>query len=61
MISLWYKMQRGIDLQILWPACKKHALDTDRAKAAFALHCFLDPAWLYLGEEEIYRRIDELR
>ncbi len=53
--------RRAIDLQVLWPACKKQASDLDHAKAAFALHAFNDPAWLSLGEGEIARRIDALR
>ena len=57
---MWHKRQRGIDLQILWPACKSKAPDMDRAKAAFAVHAFNDDAWLELGEPEICRIIEGL-
>jgi len=33
----------------------------DHAKAAFAYHCYNDPAWKALGDDEIYRRIDALK
>lgn len=52
--------RRQLDLQILWPTCKEHAQDMDHAKTAFAVHCYNDPAWLALGEAEIYRRIEAL-
>lgn len=51
---------RAIDLSILWPICKERADDLDHAKAAFASHAFNDPAWMFLGEDEIKRRIDAL-
>jgi hypothetical protein len=57
----WYARLRKIDLQILWPQCRERSPDMDRAKAAFAVHAFHDRAWLILGEQEIYRRIDELK
>ena len=56
----WHQRQRSVDLQILWPLCKKHADDIDHARAAFALHAFNDEAWVCLGEDEIKRRIDGL-
>lgn len=52
--------RRQIDLQILWPSCKKYAPDLDHAKAAFAMHAFNDEAWKSLGHDEIARRIDAL-
>jgi hypothetical protein len=60
----WHAHMRAIDLHVLWPVCAREAdarsLDLDCAKAAFAQHCFHDPAWLALGDEEIIRRIDAL-
>lgn len=58
--SAWYSYQRGVDLDTLWPECKKNASDLDQAKAAFALHAFNDPAWQCLGDEIIYIYIETL-
>lgn len=57
----WAARQRAVDLLTLWPACVEHAPDLDHAKAAFAAHAFNDPAWMRLGHDEVYRRIDALR
>lgn len=59
--GLWYARQRKIDLQILWPSCVAVARDLDHAKAAFAVHALGDPAWVFLGHNEAYRIIDELK
>lgn len=56
--SWWCARQRRIDLEILWPICRDGANDLDHAKAAFAVHAFNDPAWLELGEDEIFNIID---
>jgi len=53
--------RRSLDLEILWPICKEQAQNMDHAKAAFAYHCYNDPAWKALGDDEIYRRIDALK
>ena len=58
--SLWRAHQRKIDMEILWPLCYKGANDLDHAKAAFAVHCFNDPAWRELGEVKLYSFIDNL-
>jgi hypothetical protein len=47
-------------MRVLWPACKEKARDLDHARAAFARHARNDPAWLFLGEENLMRFIDEL-
>jgi hypothetical protein len=52
--------RRRIDIDILWPICVRGANDLDHAKAAFAVHCFNDPAWQELGEDAIIRFIDRL-
>jgi hypothetical protein len=39
------KRQRATDIEVLWPVCKAHAKSLDDAKAAFAVHVFMDPAW----------------
>ena len=60
LVALWHSKQRSVDLRILWPLCKKHAADMDKAKAAFAVHAFNDIAWMCLGRDEVARRIGEL-
>jgi hypothetical protein len=58
--GLWYAQQRRIDLLILWPCCVAAAPTLDLARGAFAMHALADPAWQFLGEDEIFRRIDRL-
>lgn len=60
MIAWWRRLQREMDLRILWPACRDAVPDLDIAKAAFAVHALHDPAWRSLGEDEIKRVIDGL-
>jgi len=57
----WWARQRAIDLKILWPECKAAAGgDLDRARAAFFLHAFNDPAWVCFYEEKVWSVIGEL-
>ncbi|WP_135210396.1 hypothetical protein [Vitreimonas flagellata] len=57
----WWARQRAIDLEILWPSCRDNAPDLDRAKAAFAVHAFNDPAWIgFYGRERLASFIDGL-
>lgn len=60
----WHRRMRAIDLDIMWPCCKREATrwgcGLDEARAAFATHAFHDPAWLALGEDEIRRQIDRM-
>ena len=58
--ALWYARLRNIDMQVLWPSCLAQARDLDHAKAAFAVHAFNDPAWMFLGRDAVYRAIDGL-
>jgi PIN domain nuclease of toxin-antitoxin system len=60
LFAWWRARQRAIDLDILWPACKAHAMDLDQAKAVFAVHAFHDPAWLSLGDRAIIDFIEGL-
>jgi hypothetical protein len=55
----WHARQRRIDLDILWPICRREANDLDHAKAAFAVHAYHDPAWLELGDD-LFPFIDRL-
>lgn len=59
-MAWWNARRRAIDLEILLPQCLAGANDLDHAMAAFATHCFNDPAWLALGEEELHCRLAEL-
>ena len=59
-LSPYYARMRKLDLAILWPELVKHAVDLDRAKAAFASHAFHDNAWLSLGWDTVYQLIDKL-
>lgn len=61
LLGSWYEHCRAIDVELLWPAILKHARSMDEAKAAFAVHAFSDPAWAHLGDEDVRRRIEELR
>jgi hypothetical protein len=61
---LWDAYRRKLDIQLLWPSCKKRAAevgsDIEVAREAFLLHALMDPAWVRLGEDEIRRQIREL-
>jgi hypothetical protein len=61
MMNWWRARLRRIDLEILWPTCKREAPDLDHAKAIFAVHAFNDPAWVSLGQARLIEMIDELR
>ena len=56
----WHARQRALDVQLLWPGCRRHAPDINVARAIFATHALSDPAWLALGPEEMARRIAAL-
>lgn len=56
----WYARLRKIDMEVLWPTCLAGARDLDHAKAAFAVHAFNDPAWLFLGRNAIHQIINGL-
>jgi hypothetical protein len=59
-LAWWRRRQRMTDLEILWPICLEQATDIDHARAAFAMHCFQDPAWLALGEDRMIEFIESL-
>lgn len=56
----WWARQRAIDMEILWPQCKRLAADLDHAKAAFAVHAFNDAAWVRHYQYDLYKVIDAL-
>jgi hypothetical protein len=58
--GLWYAQCRKTDMQILWPICVEQACDLDHAKAAFAVHAFNDPAWMFLGRDAVRQIIDRM-
>jgi hypothetical protein len=59
-LKLWQARQRRLDVEHLWPQCVAGANTVDHAMLAFTVHCFNDPAWLALGEEEIRHQITVL-
>jgi hypothetical protein len=68
-LSWWRAYQRKIDLNVLWPICKREAaaqFDNPEtalqlARAAFAVHVFNDPAWkLAMDEDSIIEFVDQL-
>jgi len=71
-LACWYWHTRRCDLSILWPACKEEARRRraemgwsyqdalNHARAAFAVHAYKDAGWLWLGDEEIKKRIERL-
>ena len=59
--GLWYARCRKTDLDVLWPSCVSQARDLDHAKAAFAVHAFHDPAWMFLGRDAVRRFVDDLQ
>ena len=59
-LAWWHARQRRIDMDILWPICRREANNLDHAKAAFAVHAYNDPAWMELGEEKLFAFIDGL-
>jgi hypothetical protein len=61
LLGFYYSRLRRIDLQVLWPACLDQTRDIEHARAVFAVHAFHDPAWLFLGGDEIIRTIDGLQ
>ena len=58
--GLWYARMRRLDLEILWPATRAWTISIHDARAVFAGHALRDPAWLFLGKEEVWRIIDNL-
>jgi hypothetical protein len=65
LVAAWQALTRRLDVRFLWPSCRDEAArrggSVDLARAAFAMHAYNDPAWLALGPDEIYRRIEGLK
>lgn len=57
----WYARQRHLDLELLWPAIRRHESDLSRARAAFGFHCLMTPAWYSLGLDQIENILRDLR
>lgn len=60
LIGWWRAKQRAMDMEILWPECKRLAPDLDTARAAFVMHAFNDKAWTSLGHDAMFDAIDNL-
>jgi hypothetical protein len=57
----WWKRQRKIDIEILWPECKKLAPTLHKAKLAFYNHANNTPAWFeYYDRYALRDFIDKL-
>ena len=58
----WWRRQRNIDLNVLWPECKRQCKDNlDHARGIFAVHAFQDPCWIeFYGEDRLKKFIDHL-
>jgi len=59
-VAWWYRRQRDMDMQILWPACVANARNIDHARSAFLLHAVNDRAWQSLGAKRMARIIANL-
>ena len=57
----WWRRQRALDLEILWPICKERAPTIDAARALFMYHAFNDTAWIGEYKSELPRIIGELK
>lgn len=63
---IWDAPRRKIDMQVLWPACKRaaetHDKDLDHARFAFMYHVANDPAWRSrYSEEELAKIVSEMK
>lgn len=56
----WRARQRRIDIEILWPSCLLASGNLWDARAVFALHTRMDPAWSDLREDEVCQIIEKL-
>jgi hypothetical protein len=52
-VGKYYARLRRLDIEVLWPAIKKEALNVDDAKLVFTHHADCDPAWIFLGSKKI--------
>ena len=43
--------RRQVDIDVLWPECKKSACDLNHARLAFRYHTLHDGAWTCLSDE----------
>ena len=59
--GMWYARCRKLDMELLWPSCLSQACDLDHAKAAFAVHAFNDPAWMFVGRAAVHECIEGLK
>jgi hypothetical protein len=56
----WNGRRRRLDLEILWPECRRLARDLPSARRAFEAHVVNDPAWTCLGDEHVKAIIEAL-
>lgn len=57
----WWARQRAVDLNVLWPQCKRLSPTIDHARAAFAVHAYSDAAWVREYGDRLADIIGELK
>lgn len=58
--AYWRRRQRKIDIEILWPECKKMTHNLDSARMVFIGHTMMDPAWSDLSYAEAIAIVNSL-
>lgn len=56
----WFARCRRLDIEILWPECKRNSKGLDRARVAFAYHAAHDSAWQDLPPDHARQIIESL-
>ena len=56
----WDQRRRRIDLETLWPVCKKYSRDLNQAREAFLNHASCDIAWTRQMSFGQIKTIDQL-
>ena len=61
LMDRWAASARDIDIDVLWPEIKRQCVDLQQARMAMTFHAHIDWAWKRLDENEMYRRIAQLK
>jgi hypothetical protein len=59
--QLWYAQHRATDIRVLWRACCLNAGSLEEARAAFLIHCSIDPAWQSISRDEMLKIVNALK
>jgi len=57
---IWWKRQRQIDIDILWPACKRCAPTLEDAHKIFMVHAVTQPCWMREYGDKLWHVIQSL-